>query len=174
MLIISFINVSLHYKIQNTHIFTSFLGILDFTPYDNMLWMCVTHHSHSFQSPPLSLLLSDWFLYSLDAGSPPSPHTHTYTPLHPGFLHALSLRMTEKNRPWASCLPARVHLNYVAPFTNTAPANQHVVTDQGSSKNQQEHRKRLRYVEVMSQQSKGSGTTNPTIHPVPSHLIVPR
>lgn len=130
---------------QNTHIFTSSLGILDSTPYDNMLcvlWMCVTHHSHFFQSPPLSLLLSGWFLYSLDAGSPPSPHTHTYTPLHPGLLHALSLRTTEKNRPWASCLPAHVHLNYAAPFTNTntAPANQHVVTDQGSSKNQQEHR----------------------------------
>ncbi len=96
------------------------------------VWMCVTHHSHSFRSPRLSLLLSGWFLYFPDAGSLPSPHVHTYTPLHPGLLHILSLRMMEKNRPWANCLHARDHLNCGAPFTNsnTAPANQHVEPDQ--------------------------------------------
>lgn len=93
---------------------------------------CVTHHSRSSRSLPLSLLPSDWSLCSPAVGNPPPPHTHTDTPLRPEHPHALSLRMMGKNRPWANCLHARVYLNCTAPFTNTntAPANQHAVCDQ--------------------------------------------
>lgn len=93
---------------------------------------CVTHHSRSSRSLPLSLLPSDWSLCSPAVGNPPPPRTHTDTPLRPEHPHALSLRMMGKNRPWANCLHARVYLNCTAPFTNTntAPANQRAVSDQ--------------------------------------------
>lgn len=164
---------------QNTSIFTHGLGLLDPTVHMRICYMCVMtltaltlfNHLHS-----LSCFQADFCILLTLIVRRHHIHTHALVCTQ-GFSTLFPWGWWKKTgREPAASPPVST---WTAPRHSPTPTQPQPISTWYQIKghpriNKNTGPKRLRYVELMSQHSKGSGTTNPTIHPVSSRLKVPR